>query len=81
MTLDQLTEQAMKLPIESRAQLAEQLVQSLDDDAVQKAWTIEAIRRRDEVRSGQVQPISGEQVQAEARRMVTAFQILPCQGI
>jgi hypothetical protein len=39
-------------------------------DEMRKLWAAEAIRRRDEVRSGRVQPISGEQVLAEVRRLV-----------
>jgi putative addiction module component (TIGR02574 family) len=73
MTLEQLAEQALRLPAASRAQLAEQLVESLADteaDDVRRAWAAEAIRRRDELRSGRVQPVPGEQVLAEVRRVV-----------
>ena len=73
MTLDQLAKQALRLPAASRAQLAEQLVESLAEagpDEIGKLWTQEAIRRRDEIRSGLVHPIPGEQVVAEVRRAV-----------
>ena len=73
MTIDQITTEAMQLPVSSRAELAEKLVESLDfteDDATQKAWAAEAIRRRDDVRSGRVQTIPGEQVMAEIRQML-----------
>ena len=73
LTIDQLAEEAMQLPSASRALLAERLVESLDfadTDEIQKLWVAEAIRRRDEVRSGRVQPIPGEQVLAEVRRLV-----------
>lgn len=73
LTLDQLASEAMHLPAVSRAELAERLVQSLDaadNQEVQQAWVEEALRRRDEVRFGQVQPIPGDEVLAEARRMV-----------
>ena len=63
----------MLLPATSRAQLADQLVESLTDadaDEIRQLWAAEAIRRRDEVRSGLVQPIPGEDVVAEVRRMV-----------
>lgn len=72
-TLDQITEEAIKLPPESRALLADKLVQSLESEdtgEIQQLWSAEAIRRRDEIRSGQVQPISGEQVIEEVRRLV-----------
>ncbi|OLE97042.1 MAG: acyl-protein synthetase [Cyanobacteria bacterium 13_1_20CM_4_61_6] len=63
----------MRLPAASRALLADKLVESLDSaeiDEIQKLWTTEAIRRRDEVRSGEVNPVPGEEVLAEVRRMV-----------
>jgi putative addiction module component (TIGR02574 family) len=72
-TLEQITEEAIKLPPESRAELADKLVQSLESEElgkIQQLWSAEAIRRRDEIRSGQVQPISGEQVIEEVRRLV-----------
>lgn len=55
LTLSQLEAEALQLPPESRAALADKLVESLaesDADDVFRAWKSEAIRRRDEVRSG-----------------------------
>ena len=63
----------MRLPITSRALLADKIVESLDfceTDEVQKAWAAESVRRRDEVRSGKIKPVPGEQVLAEVRRLV-----------
>jgi putative addiction module component (TIGR02574 family) len=73
LTLKQLAEEAMRLSPESRADLAEQLVASLepaDGEDFHRIWSAEAVRRRDEVRSGRVQPVSGEEVLEEARRIV-----------
>lgn len=73
LTLEQLTAEAMQLSIESRALLADRLVESLASaelDDIQRLWAVEAIRRRDEVRSGRVQSIPGEQVLDEVRRLV-----------
>jgi putative addiction module component (TIGR02574 family) len=73
LTLEQLTEEAMRLPVASRILLADKLVESLDFeelDEIQRLWTAEAIRRRDEVRSGQVQAVPGEEVLDEVRRLV-----------
>jgi putative addiction module component (TIGR02574 family) len=73
LTLDQLADEAMQLPSASRALLAERIVESLDlaeTDGMQRLWAAEAIRRRDEVRSGRVQPIPGDEVLAEVRRIV-----------
>jgi len=63
----------MLLPVDSRALLADKIVESLDlgePDAIQRLWAAEAVRRRDELRSGQVKPVPGEQVIAEVRRLV-----------
>ena len=73
MTLDQITEEAMKLPADSKALLADKLVESLASeelDEIQRLWSAEAVRRRDEIRSGQVQSIPGERVLEEVRRLV-----------
>ena len=73
LTLEQLTSEAMKLPATSRILLADKLVESLDSeelDEIQRLWTVEAIRRRDEIRSGKVQAISGQEVLEEVRRLV-----------
>lgn len=73
LTLEQLTEAAMQLPVAARILLADKLVESLDFeelDEIQKLWTAEAIRRRDEIRSGQLQAVPGEKVLEEARRLV-----------
>ena len=73
MTLEQLTAEAMQLPAESRVLLADRIVESLASielDEVQRLWTAETIRRRDEIRSGQVESIPGEQVLDEVRRLV-----------
>ena len=72
LTLEQITEEAMQLPATSRALLADKLVESLESeelDEIQRLWSAEAIRRRDEIRSGQVQPVPGEEVLEEVRRL------------
>lgn len=73
LTLEQLTAEAMQLPVESRVLLADRLVESVGSaelDDIQRLWTAEAIRRRDEIRSGQVKSIPGDQVLDEVRRLV-----------
>ena len=63
-TLEQVTEQAMALPSESRAQLADLLIESLNGEdlgRIEQLWLAEAKQRRDEVRSGAVNTIPGEQ--------------------
>jgi len=64
----------MKLPAEVRAELAEELVESLEsskDEPIQRAWIDEAVRRRDDVRSGEVETVSSELVFAEVREMLS----------
>ena len=73
LTLEQLTDEALKLPVTSRILLADKLVESLDSeelDEIQRLWSAEAIRRRDEIRSGRVQAIPGDEVVDEVRRLV-----------
>ena len=63
-TLEELVEQAMKLSVESRARLADLLVESLEGaelGRIEQMWITEAKRRRDEVRDGKVETISGEE--------------------
>jgi hypothetical protein len=61
-TFEQLAEQAMTLSVESRAKLADLLVESLDSvelGRIEQLWVTEAKRRRDEVRSGKVRTVPG----------------------
>jgi putative addiction module component (TIGR02574 family) len=72
-TLEELTREVMELPVAARATLADQLAESLDfaePDDIQRLWAKEAIRRRDEIRSGAVKAIPGDEVIAEVRRLV-----------
>jgi hypothetical protein len=67
---EQLAEQAMALSSESRARLADRLVESLDAEElgpIDNLWVAEAIRRRDEVRSGSVETIDGEDALRKVR--------------
>jgi hypothetical protein len=65
----------MKLPAEVRAELAEELVESLEiskDEPIQREWIDEAVRRRDEVRSGEVETVLCDKVFAEVRGMLAS---------
>ena len=69
-TVEQLVEQAMTLPSESRARLADLLVESLDADElgrIDRLWAAEAKRRRDEVRAGHVETIPGDEALGKVR--------------
>ena len=72
-TLEQLVEQAMSLPCESRAKLADLLVQRLDAGAfglIDRLWAAEAKRRRDEIRGGQVETVQGDEALRRVRESV-----------
>jgi putative addiction module component (TIGR02574 family) len=61
--LDQLTAEAMKLPLRDRVQLAQRLVSTLDDEIetdTEALWFAEAERRLEEFRGGKVQGIDAE---------------------
>jgi len=61
-TVEELAKLAMALPPEQRARLADQLVESLDAEALSKLdeeWVEGAKRRREEVRSGVAQVVEG----------------------
>jgi putative addiction module component (TIGR02574 family) len=71
MTVEQVAEEALALPSEARALLADRLVESLDpaeDGYVRQLWVAEARRRRDDVRSGRVKTIPGDQALAQVKR-------------
>lgn len=73
LTVEQISEEALSLPREARALLADRLVESLDpaeDGYVKQLLAAEAIRRRDDVRSGRVQTIPGNEALAWVRSSV-----------
>jgi len=71
MTIEQIANEALALPSEQRALLAERLVESLDTaetTRIDRLWAAEAKRRRDEVRQGLVRTIPGDEALAQVRR-------------
>ena len=72
-TLDQIEAQALALADHERAELAERLLESLAaarDLAGQASWLALAKKRRDEIRSGAVAGIPGEEGSAMVRKLV-----------
>ena len=68
---EKITEQALALADEDRAMLADRLVVSLDpadNGPMHRLWVAEAIKRRDDVRSGRVQTIAGDLALTEVRQ-------------
>lgn len=75
--LEQITTQLLSLPVEKRAELAEILIQSLDEkegDDIKSAWLLEIQRRDNEIRAGQAVCKSAEQVLREARSQLRCFE-------
>jgi hypothetical protein len=73
LSIEQLMQEALSLPPASRALLVEKLVESLEldsDPILEASWTTEAKKRRDEIRSGAVLPILGEEGLAQVRRLL-----------
>ena len=74
MTLDQLKQEAATLSESERAELAAELLRSLDppaDDAdpaeIERLWIAEARRRSEEISHGEAQTIPGDEVFARIR--------------
>jgi putative addiction module component (TIGR02574 family) len=66
----ELLQKALALPENERAELAGNLISSLDatvDDGVDAAWQQEVVRRLHEVQAGKVETISWEEVQQRGR--------------
>jgi putative addiction module component (TIGR02574 family) len=67
-SLEQLQSQALELPAEDRARLIELLIASFEPKTeAQQAWIEEAVRRCDEVRSGKVSMLPGDDALARVR--------------
>ena len=73
LTIEQIADEALSLPSEARALLADRLVESLDpteNGYIRKLWASEALKRRDDVRSGRIKTIPSEEGISRVRRAV-----------
>ena len=71
--MEDLAAQAMELPADARARLADLLVESLENaelGPIDREWLAVARRRRDEVRTGAVQPVPGEEALQAVRALL-----------
>jgi putative addiction module component (TIGR02574 family) len=71
MRVEDIADEALALPSEARALLADRLVESLDpaeDGYIHGLWATEANRRLHELRSGHVMGIPGEEAVAGLRQ-------------
>jgi hypothetical protein len=77
MSLDEILSEAIILPVEAKAILAEQLIESIGADIesqVSSYQLAEVKRRRDELRSGKIESINGEEALAKVRDLVTNYR-------
>ena len=65
----EIIHEAEALPVEERALVVESLLRSLNppDPEIDRKWARVAKRRLDELRSGRVKPVPGEEVFARIR--------------
>ena len=73
MSTGAIEKEALALPLEDRARLAEKLLESLDKEIsspLSEAREEEIERRREEVKQGKVQPVAGEEVSRKAWELV-----------
>ncbi len=76
LTIDQLAEEALALPANAQALLVDRLVESLgpvEDVPFRELWSAEALRRRDDIRSGRVQAVPGDEALKLARDAASMF--------
>ncbi len=71
--ISEIVEEARQLPYGERDELIEQLIADTakdPDPEIEKAWGDTALRRLDEIESGKVKLIPGEEVMAKARKII-----------
>jgi hypothetical protein len=72
-SLEKIYEQAMRLPDESKAVLAERIVEYLEINANHdlERLHLDIVKgRRDQIREGRVMPVDGKDALARARRII-----------
>ncbi len=73
MNLKQIEDEALHLPEDRRAELAQKLLLSLDapsENEIAQDWLAEARRRARELDSGTVKPIPAEEARRKARALL-----------
>lgn len=68
--IQKIIQEVQSLPVEQRALIVDSLLRSLNqpDPMFDAQWITVAKRRLDELRSGQVKPVPGEEVFARVRK-------------
>lgn len=69
-TTKKLIDEVLSLPVEERAVIADSLLKSLNppDPDIDKKWIEVAQRRLQEIRSGKVKPVPGDEVFSNVRK-------------
>lgn len=73
MKLKRIEDEALQLPEEERAELAQKLLLSLDapsENEIAEDWLVEAHRRARELDDGSAQPIPAEEVRRKAKALL-----------
>jgi putative addiction module component (TIGR02574 family) len=70
--LQSIAETVEQLPADDRATLAERLIASLENSDLERQWTDEAVRRRDEVRAGKVATIPAAEVYRRIEQLLAS---------
>jgi hypothetical protein len=73
-TVDQLADDASTLTTADKVILADRLIESIadsEDEVLHGKWAAEAIRRRDEVRNGDINTIPKDEALAQVRRVIS----------
>jgi putative addiction module component (TIGR02574 family) len=73
MTVRDLEEAVLHLPLQERANLAQKLLESLDlpsESEARQAWLREAQRRADEIDRGTVQLVSSEELEQQVQSLL-----------
>ena len=73
MTAETIRREALSLPVRERAELAEQLLSSLDalsETEIAQLWLQEAARRAEELDQGLAKRVSADEVRRQAQAML-----------
>ena len=70
MSINNIIDEVLSLPVEESALIADSLLRSLNkpDKSIDAKWTETARRRLGELRSGKVKPVTGEEVFAKINK-------------
>jgi putative addiction module component (TIGR02574 family) len=73
MNTETILREALSLPVQDRAELAEQLLSSLDELSeaeIAQLWMLEAARRAEEIDRGSAKRVSADEVRRQAQALL-----------